>query len=343
MLLYPDAGVDVLRNFRVGGSERGLEKVNVTVLGPESFGGEFFRRSHAYIVILWLVSVWAMITNSSQAIFRLVFSKRQKKFSQILWEMGRDPKHISSVFVDRFNSINHEAKYGAAGWRSLKIFYNYHSYVRPKLKGIEGFMSRWWMEKMENRQAVTNRYKIAVDLLEQAFRRFAQEKEIRLISIASGSAQAVIEAMKRCPDLNIKAILIDVDKTAIEQSQKAAAEVGFSDRFKFIRGTTKQLDKLCNKPHIIEMIGFLDYRPDDKAIALIKKIWECLALGGVFLTCNIRMNRERIFLSWTLLWPMIYRSEKQLARLLLAGGFEANKTELIYEPFRIHGIGLCLK
>jgi len=97
------------------------------------------------------------------------------------------------------------------------------------------------------------------------------------------------------------------------------------------------------KPHIIEMVGFLDYRPRNKAIGLIKRIRACLPDGGAFLTCNIRKNREKIFLDWILLWPMIYRSEEEFAELLLGGGFSPDKIQLIYEPFKIHGIAVCRK
>ena len=91
------------------------------------------------------------------------------------------------------------------------------------------------------------------------------------------------------------------------------------------------------------MIGFLDYRPRVKAIALISRIREYLPDGGFFLTCNIHHNREKIFLDWVLLWPMIYRTDAEFADLCVEGGFAPDNVRLIYEPFKIHGIAVCKK
>ena len=76
---------------------------------------------------------------------------------------------------------------------------------------------------------------------------------------------------------------------------------------------------------------------------MIDRIRSCLRENGLFITCNINKNREKIFLDWLLLWPMIYRNENQLADLLIQGGFAPENIQIIYEPFRIHGIAVCRK
>jgi SAM-dependent methyltransferase len=305
---------------------------------------EHNRRSYFYLSTLWLVSILALIRNLTQAIFIKIFKKRDS-LRKILWDMGRDPKHISSFAVDRFSKFNHQAKWGAARWYSLDLFYNYHKKIRPQLDGnLEGWLTRYWIEKMENRQAVTNRLKVVVDLLVKAFSQFINEPEVRLLSIASGSAQAVIEAILKSPQ-NVRVVLLDIDPTAIEEAKRSVREAGLEDRFSFICDSTRVLEKVCAdfKPHIIEMVGFLDYRPKKQAIKLIRLIKNCLVPGGIFLTCNIRKNREKIFLDWVLLWPMIYRNERQLGELLLEGGFSSERINIIYEPFKIHGIAIAQK
>jgi len=337
----------------------------IAKLASKDFGGEYKPNGVFYLCILWIVSLLAMITNSVKAFCRFLkkdktsiwnaikardFKKAIKRFLVIWmtvnWEMGRDPRHFSSVFVDRFSCYNHQAKWGAAGWKSLDVFYNYWENIQPKLNGnFKGFITRYWIERMENRQAVTNRLKIAVNLLAEAFDRFSNEPEIRLLSIASGSAQAVIRAMQQCPKLNIKAILIDSDQTALDEAKKSINEAGLEDRFIVVLGKTDILEKVCRdfQPHVVEMIGFLDYRPTKKAIELIGRIRNVLPPGGVFVTCNIQKNPEKIFLDWELLWPMIYRSPKELSGLLIGGGFERYKINLTYEPFKIHGIAVAVK
>ena len=130
--------------------------IPVHVMAPERFGGEYARRSSFYCSSVWLVSALAMMTNLVQAAYRK--TTRRGSFGGILWTMGRDTKHVSSLFVDRFSRYNHQAKYGAAGWRSLDLFYNYYEKVKPRLgKNIEGWVTRYWIEKLENRQAVLSR------------------------------------------------------------------------------------------------------------------------------------------------------------------------------------------
>lgn len=308
-------------------------------------GLECQRRSPFYIGGLWAVSAWAMVTNVTQGLLRKS-RNGGAPLGKILWEMGRDPNHVSSSFFDRFSKYNRWAKYGAAGWQSLDLFYNYHEKTAPQLKeDMEGFLTRHWVEKMENRQAVTNRLKLVVEFLVRAFEKNRGESEIRLLSIASGSAQAVIEAMKKMPHLNVRALLIDMDVTAIGEAKRLTQEAGLAERFSFIHDSTQALEKAAADfcPHIIEMVGFLDYRPRQKAVELVKRIWEQLPEGGTFMTCNIRGNREKIFIDWVLLWPMIYRSESEFANILVRGGFSPEKIDLVYEPHRIHGIAFCQK
>lgn len=308
-------------------------------------GLECQRRSAFYIGGLWAVGAWAMATNLTQALLRKAADGRQP-LGKILWEMGRDTNHVSSSFFDRFSRHNHQAKYGAAGWRSLDLFYNYHEQVAPQLKGdVEGILTRHWVEKMENRQAVTNRMKIVVEFLSRAFEEYRGENEIRLLSVASGSAQAVIGAMKKTPHLNVRTLLIDMDETAIGEAKRLTREAGLAERFSFIHDSTQALEKAAVDfcPHIIEMVGFLDYRPPRKAVELVRRIHEHLPDGGIFMTCNIRGNREKISIDWVLLWPMIYHTEREFADIPVQGGFAPEKIELVYEPHRIHGVAVCRK
>ena len=216
--------------------------VAITTIGAKEFNGEYNRQNWLYVLILWLVSIWASVTNLTQVFFIKLFKKRKSSLSKIIWEMGRDPKHISSFFVDRFSQYNHQAIVNATSWQSLDIFYNYHKKIKPQLNdGFESWITNYWIERNENRQAVANRLKIVINLLTRAFAKFAHEPEIRIVSVASGSAQAVIEAMLKWRYLNTKAVLIDTDKTALEAAKTMAEKNGLGKRFSFVRGTTKSL------------------------------------------------------------------------------------------------------
>ena len=189
-----EAGTKVIKQYRIKTVKGELP---VYVFDPDEFGGEYDRRNLFYVGGIWVTSMFAMGTNLVQALYRKA-SNGGGSFNKILWDMGRDRNHISSFAFDRLSKFNRQAKYGAAGWRSLDLFYNYHEKIKPQLKGnFEGWITRHWIGKFENRQAVTNRFKVVIDLLVAALSEFPAEKEIRLLSIASGAAQEVIEAMKR--------------------------------------------------------------------------------------------------------------------------------------------------
>lgn len=325
-----------------------MQNVESKVCKVEEFGGEYEKTSWFYRLSLWVVSFLAMLSNIIKIVLVKIFLRPKEKLVKILWEMGRSKKHYSSIFVDRFSKYNHQGKWGGAGWMSLELFYNYQTWLKPKLdesNGVEKRLTEWWIGKMENRQAVANRLKIAVNLLVEALERIKDQGvgQIRLLSLASGSAQAVIEALKRVPNLDIKVKLIDNDPTAILEAKKNIAKNNLTDIFEVIEGKTNLLEEVCHnfRPNVVEMVGFMDYRPKDKAISLTSRIREQLVDGGIFLTCNIAPNQEKIFLDWVLLWPMIYRTEEQLVEILTQGGFE--KIKIYQEPFQIHNIAWCEK
>ena len=317
----------------------------VHVFDPDEFGGEYDRRNIFYVCGVWATSFIAMATNLAQAFYRKI-ANGGGPLNKILWDMGRDRDHISSFAFDRLSKFNRQAKYGATGWRSLDLFYNYHEKIKPQLHDdSEGWMTRYWIGKFENRQAVTNRFKIVINLLVNAFAEFSTEKEIRILSIASGSAQELVEAMKRCPHLNVKVLLLDADASAIDEAKKIVGEAGLDDKFSYVHDTIKVIEDVARvfQPNIIELMGFLDYRSRSQAITLIDLIRKQIPDGGIFITCNIRKNREKIFLDWVLIWPMIYRSEEEFADLIIHGGFPVENIQLVYEPFKIHGIAVCKK
>lgn len=299
------------------------------------------KRTRWQFLILWVVSAIACVSNLTIALAIKIF-KTKTPLKNILWGMGRSEKHISSLFFDKFSKWLHQVKIHSASWGSLDLFYNYHEKVVPQLTdNLEGVLTDFWMN-IENRQAVRNRLLMVVAELEKAFiDSFERDGEVRILSIASGSAQAVIEAMKRVPWIPVKAVLIDMDPTALNYARKQAEKAGLVNCFKFVQGKTDLIEReaMDLKPNIIEMVGFLDYRNDDQAIKLFQKIKKQLPKGGFFITCNINKNLERIFLNWVLLWPMIYRTKEEVQELLEKGGFR--KSRVFYEPLEIHSVAVC--
>ena len=138
---------------------------------------------------------------------------------------------------------------------------------------------------------------------------------------------------------------MDLDPTAIEHSINLAKEFNVLGQINFVNKSAHEIEDAVGNfnPNIIEMVGFLEYRPKEKAIKLINKIYNILEPGGVFLTSNLRNNIERPFLYYAIDWLMVYRSPEEFAEILKEGGFAQENFELIYEPLKIHGIAVCKK
>jgi len=236
-----------------------------------------------------------------------------------------------TFWVDGISPPCRGIKEGSGSWRALDIIYNYQFGIDTSFAGKIG---DYWL-RIQNAQAVRNRLKLVKRELVSAIRDIAQrEKEVRLLSLASGSAQGVIEALIKTRDIDVKVTLVDLDATAIEYSQKLAARYGVSRRIKFVVGSTSRFEKICGgvRPHIIEMVGFLDYRPRNKAINLVKRIYGFLPPGGLFVTANIIPNPERHFLLWMLNWSMIYRKPEDLRDIMVEAGFPPEECRIVCEP-----------
>jgi len=251
---------------------------------------------------------------------------------------------INTFWFDGISPICHKIKENAMRWKALDITYNY------KFKKDNTFVTRitdYWLNT-KNAQAVRNRLKLVKKELRKEIQNLSDKKsEIRLLSIAAGSAQGVIETMSEFKQkgILIKAVFLDLDSTAIEYSRQMAQKFEIVNQITFINKSAKELEEAVGyfKPNIIEMVGFLDYRPREKAINLIEKINRILASNGVALISNIASNAERYFLYEVMNWPMIYRSANELAYVIIQGGFEPKKCNIIYEPFNIQGIAICRK
>jgi SAM-dependent methyltransferase len=252
-----------------------------------------------------------------------------------------NPKY-NFYFFDGASKLCREVKENAAKWRALDLTYNYRAEKDNDL--IYGF---FW-HNLRNACALRNRLKLIKFLLIKNIEEVSKkENEIRLISVAAGSAQGVIEVINKAKEKGIlvKGILIDLDPSALEYSKKLAQEMGVENQLTFVNKTASAIIEIGKdfKPNLIEMVGFLEYRPFEKAVKLISSIYQVLEKGGVFLVSQIAPNAESFFLKEVINWPMIYRKPKELAKILSLAGFSLDNCIFYQEPLRIHYIAECKK
>lgn len=251
----------------------------------------------------------------------------------------------NSCFFDGFSKYLNDIKNGAASWLALALIYNYYK-CRNELseKEIEKRITYFWIN-MRNAQAVRNRKKIVTAILTNLIKEIYEKnghKEVFILSIACGSAEAVFDAVVELK-LPVRIVLLDKDETALDYCKKEALKSGIKN-IQFIHGSTTNFScyiKKIGNPDIIEMIGLTDYLKEPKAINLFSRINVNIAHGGYFLTGNVSPNSEKWFLWAVINWPMIYRTKKTLAKIVEASGFK--NYEIITEPHNIHNIAVCRK
>jgi len=249
------------------------------------------------------------------------------------------PKY-NFYFFDGISKNCREIKENAASWKALDIVYNY-------CKRSENIYSDFWHD-LRSSQATRNRLKLAKFLIFKNIEKISRtNRQVRVISIASGSAQGVIESIAKAKEKGIlvEGILIDLDPNALEHAKKLAQGMGIENQFTFLNKTASAIIEIGKefKPNLIEMVGFLEYRPFDKAVKLVNFIYQVLEKEGVFLVSQIIPNSESFFLKEVINWPMIYRKPEKLAEILSLAGFSLNNCKFYQEPLKIHCVAECKK
>jgi len=255
--------------------------------------------------------------------------------------LGLPAPKINSLFFDGLGKESRKVKEHATTWRAMDIVYN-HPY--PYRKTFSGFLDDFYWSGI-NCQSLRNRLKLIKDELRHTISLVNDGKEVRIVSLACGSAEATIEiiAEYKKNGTTVRAILVDIDQEALGRAQKMAEHFGVQDQIETRKDSIYEIKdfSLGFKPHIIEMLGFLDYIEKKGAVELVKKFNESLDVGGYFLTCNISPNVEQHFLKWVINWPMIYRTPQELAEIAKKSGFKDFR--IIYEPLKVHGLLIAKK
>ncbi|MDD4607013.1 MAG: class I SAM-dependent methyltransferase [Patescibacteria group bacterium] len=206
----------------------------------------------------------------------------------------------------------------------------------------------FWQKFLRNAMAIRNRLKLTKKEISLIIKQvYLHKRNINIVSLGSGSARAVIEALAEIDlNLDVRANFIDLSRDAINFSKELASEKGITSlNLQWHRSRAENVSKICNgfQPDIVEMVGLLDYYPFDEAVELIRAIYETLPDGGHLITCNISPNIERAFVTKALRWPMIYREPKEIRDILVSAGFSIDRVNILYEPLGVHGLAIAIK
>ena len=245
---------------------------------------------------------------------------------------------VNTYWVDGVSQASREIKENAGNWRSLDIIYNFYH-------GRGTWVDNFWIG-IRNAQAVRNRKRVVKSFLIKHFSELAMrcEKNLTILSVASGSAQAVIEAIGilRKRGVEVTAYLYDRDETALENARTLAKKHGVEDAIRCVCEDVCNIRKVLRKLpkcHVVEMVGLLDYFKSDSATKMIKIFKQLLREEGVFLVATINHNLECFFLRTVVNWKMVYRSRREFSKVLRNSGF--SKFDFLEEPLGIHHIAVA--
>ena len=261
------------------------------------------------------------------------------------------PKNFGALFFRKSSKDADTVYQNIKTTRALEVMYGFSGKLKLTGTFLDSIFTYFWHHNIANAKGVRNRIRLVKREIKLAVENISPAKAgepIKIFSIASGSARAVIEVMAELKQKGIKteAKLLDLDPKALELSKKIAAEFDAVNQItEWCNDKASNFMNYCDgwRPDIIEMVGFLDYLKKEKAEKLFVEIYKQLALGGIFITANIRDNYEHEFVSRILNWEMVYRDDKDLIDLFLESGFKPKNCQIIFEPTLIHGVAIGKK
>jgi SAM-dependent methyltransferase len=260
-----------------------------------------------------------------------VLNNLPKSFNKLI---KKTDKAAASV-ID--NVTNHDA---------LETLYSKGKRFKPKKILQKLFQTVWF--NLGNSKAVRNRLKLVIKEIGTHLENIAStDREINVISIASGSSRAVVEVVENSHYLkgtNLSITFLDKNPLAIEYSKSLSKNISHFD-LEWINDTVGNFFKsdIKKKFDVVEIVGLFDYFSDEKVLQTLQSIHSVLQEGGIVITANINHNREERFITDVVGWPMVYRTAEQLAKLTHDAGFSYDTMKVFYEPLKIHGMVVAKK
>lgn len=218
------------------------------------------------------------------------------------------------------------------------------------LKRIRDNFFKYVWFNINNSKAVRNRLKFVKRELKEYLRNVSMsDREIKIISIASGSSRAIIETVRDgnyLQDTKLSITFLDKNAEAIQYSKNLSTHINHLPiKVNWIHDSVGNFLKnpTDEKYDIVEVVGLFDYFEDEKILKILVGIYKILQSGGILITSNVNHNKEEKFITKIINWPMVYRRAEELAKLANTAGFSYNKMKVFYEPLKIHGIVVAEK
>ena len=262
----------------------------------------------------------------------------------ILNTLPKNFKHI----IKKTNNAAATVINNATNHQALEVLYSKGDLFSIKKIGSNFFKYIWF--NLNNSKAVRNRLKFVKRELKNHLEKISKfDREISVLSIASGSSRAIIETVRDehyLKDTKLSLVFVDKSEHAINYSKNLSTHIAHLPiKLNWIQDSVGNYLKSSPKDRfdVIEIVGLLDYFIDDKVVETFRGINELLQDGGIMIASNVNHNSEEKFITKVIDWPMIYRTSEELAELANKAGFDYNKMKVFYEPLKVHGMVIAKK
>jgi Putative methyltransferase len=186
------------------------------------------------------------------------------------------------------------------------------------------FLERFWTN-IPIIQGVQNRAVLVRSLVKKAVRRqYLRVGEVNILELAAGLAEPLIWALKDLEHEKMvgKVLLTDISRDSLEDACAIARSLELRvvpqiERLNLLKHSKVYSLVKKEDPHILEMIGFIDYLDDVNVLELLRVIQEALSDGATIIVGNVIPTWERYFIEKAYGWPkMYYRTPERLAELM---------------------------
>lgn len=226
------------------------------------------------------------------------------------------PTKLLSDFLRKSKSpLLHESLLRPGGWRAMKITYDNGMPV--------DFIDKRMLKDAVLTLSARNRRRMAVRSIGDLIQKYRVSGDVHIVGIGTGPGFNVLEAMVDAKTDRVFAYCIDEDADAFDFGRAMAARMGIGERVRYISGNAINLEHLLDVvPHIVKMVGILEYLNDDQVRDLLRVSHRRLSGGGTVLVNSmvgshgVDRYMRRIFN-----WHLNYRSPERILRLFEECGF----------------------
>lgn len=239
-------------------------------------------------------------------------------------------KWLLKLFGKSKSPLLQECLIKAGSWKTMRISYE----NKPHVDLLDKFFLTFGTFPM----ALRNRKRLVVKKLVECIEKH-KERPLHIMGVGAGPGNNVIEAMEKTRDNQIFAKLLDMDSDAFEYGLQLARNAGLEPhQVDFLQGNAIELEQhLDFTPHIVKLIGIIEYLTDSQVQALFDLAFRVLPKGGHLVVNSIsnRHGHDR-FVRRVFNLHLNYRTPEKIMQMLTQSGF--SNFSATREPLKMYYI-----